>query len=166
VRRLQPERGKQIAKLGAHVLRIGNGLRNLFAKELAESLPQPVNGDLERSFGRVELPCQRSISGPVAFGQEQAFEALELRGFPVSNRFVTQLVLDTSQQGECPLAFEDSVGRQVTARLEAVSPFGMEHIVECQRQTTTASLQRACRITLVGDEVFERREQKRAEASA
>jgi hypothetical protein len=73
----------------------------------------------------------------------------------------------TRQHGHRPLPFEDALWREAVARLEAVAPLGLaQEIVERQRRPRTTALQGARRAALVGDEAFERGEQKGSKAAA
>ena len=83
-------------------------------------------------------------------------------GLAGGGEFVTQTLAGAVQQVERPAPVVDLVGRERVRRLVAVAFLG-RHLVERQRPRAAATFLGAGAVPFVGEETFERREQKPSE---
>ena len=131
----------------------------------AQEAMSRLNRDFEGPLSHVQLRGHRSISGLALFSDEQPLQSLELNLLAVSNGFAAQLILHAIQHRQRPLAFEDPIGCQMAARFEAVSTLGVKDVIQGNGWAPATSLLCGGRVALVGDEVLQRGQQERSEAS-
>src|ERR1039458_4897636 len=156
---------KQVLEFLLHFFRRGHGVCDFLAQQLAVSPPQPVCRHLYPGFAHAQPHAQSAIGDLRALAAQRVLEAKEqilAAGIAI---LLAQTAQHDMQQPQRPLTVKSPVGS--VARRGGLRAAGLGG-VEFQREDlrAAAAFLGAGLCPFVGQEMLERREQERAEASA
>jgi len=156
---------QQLTELIVHILCIDKGLGHLGPEQPAVAVPQPGHGHLGGAFGHPQPRRRAAVTVLGRLTHQKPLERVEQFAPARLGELLTQPAEDTFQQGASPALIVDAIGcagigegagvaRAFRAR---VQPYPLD---------SAATLERLDAVTVMGEEMFERAEEERAEATS
>ena len=118
-----------------------------------------MDGLFDRVFGRVELLGRLGVAADGLLTGDVGPQSLELGGSSGRLGVVGELCFDACDEGQCPLFFEQILGRDFSRGFESIALFGG---IEIEREGNPAAAPFVCvsAVPIVDQEMFERGEQE------